>query len=70
MSDPEAIHLVYVQAVHDIVTSRYPSDDKDITVLAALQLQASYGDFKKDVHFPGMVVLSYQSFWKACENGG
>jgi len=46
MADPEAIKLIYLQAVSDVVTNRYPSNEKDITVLAALQLQATHGDYK------------------------
>jgi len=53
MSDPEAINLIYVQATQDVVSERYPAKTEDITVLAALQLQAAFGDYKKDVHFPG-----------------
>jgi len=48
MSDAEAVHLIYLQAVHDVVTERYPSNEKDITGLAALQLQATEGDFKRE----------------------
>lgn len=50
MADPEAINLIYMQAVSDVVTDRYPSKDKDITVLAALQLQATHLDFNPAVH--------------------
>eukprot|EP01006_Ploeotia_vitrea_P027799 TRINITY_DN60566_c0_g1_i2.p1 TRINITY_DN60566_c0_g1~~TRINITY_DN60566_c0_g1_i2.p1 ORF type:complete len:674 (+),score=448.69 TRINITY_DN60566_c0_g1_i2:161-2182(+) len=53
MTDPEAINLLYIQAVHDVVTQRYPVKDKDITVLAALQLQATYGDFQSESHVVG-----------------
>lgn len=53
IADPEAVNLIYVQATADVVTERYPCNEKDITVLAALQLQASFGDYKKDEHVPG-----------------
>ena len=46
MADPEAVNLLYLQATQDVVTERYPCNEKDITVLAALQLQASFGDYK------------------------
>lgn len=48
MSDPEAVNLIYLQAVHDVVTERYPCNEKDITGLAALQLQAQEGDYKRE----------------------
>jgi hypothetical protein len=50
MADPEAIRMIYLQAVRDVVTSRYPPQEKDITVLAALQLQATYGNYKEDTY--------------------
>jgi len=62
MSDPEAINLIYIQAIHDVVTSRYPCNEKDITVLAALQLQATFGDFKKEVHLPGWLSPKIEEF--------
>ncbi len=48
--DSEAVNLIYLQAVHDVVTWRYPVQEKDITVLGALQLQASYGNYKEDTN--------------------
>lgn len=62
MADPEAVNMIYIQAVADVVTNRYPSNEKDITVLAALQLQATYGDFKKDVHVPGWLAPKITEF--------
>jgi hypothetical protein len=62
MSDPEAINLIYIQATQDVVTERYPAKTEDITVLAALQLQATFGDYKKDVHFPGWLRPKLEQF--------
>jgi len=56
MSDPEAINLIYLQAIHDVVTCRYPFVEKVITVLSALQLQAAYGDYKKEACQPGWLL--------------
>jgi hypothetical protein len=56
MGDEEAVNLIYIQAVQDVVTSRYPSQDKDITVLAALQLQATFDDFNPDQHVAGWLA--------------
>jgi hypothetical protein len=72
MADPEAIKLIYLQAVSDVVTDRYPSNEKDITVLAALQLQATHGDYKKDVHMPGWLapkILEYIPKHLVCKKG-
>eukprot|EP00456_Euglypha_rotunda_P068051 TRINITY_DN591_c0_g1_i7.p1 TRINITY_DN591_c0_g1~~TRINITY_DN591_c0_g1_i7.p1 ORF type:complete len:814 (-),score=159.41 TRINITY_DN591_c0_g1_i7:107-2548(-) len=62
MSDPEAINLIYIQATQDVVSERYPAKQEDITVLAALQLQATFGDYKKDVHFPGWLRPKLEQF--------
>lgn len=56
IADPEAVSMLYLQAIHDIVTFRYPVKEKDITVLAALQLQATFGDYQPDAHGPGWLV--------------
>jgi hypothetical protein len=56
MADPVAVDLLYVQAVHDVVNNRYPVKEKDVTVLAALQLQATYGDYQPDAHGAGFLI--------------
>jgi len=62
MSDPECVNMIYLQAVSDVVTSRYPANEKDVTVLAALQLQATHGDFKKDVQVSGWLTPKLHEF--------
>lgn len=72
MADPEAVKLIYLQAVSDVVTNRYPSNEKDITVLAALQLQATHGDYKKDIHVAGWLapkILEYIPKHLVCKKG-
>lgn len=44
-SDSSAVELMYVQATHDIVDSRYPCSEQDAITLAALQMQEHFGDF-------------------------
>jgi len=44
-SDTSAIELMYVQATHDVVDSRYPCSEQDAITLAALQMQEAFGDF-------------------------
>jgi len=56
MADPEAVNMIYIQAVHDVITWRYPVNEKDITVLAALQLQAQYGNYKDDTHTDSWLI--------------
>lgn len=35
---------MYTQAVYDVVSARYPCGERNCLELAALQLQAEYGD--------------------------
>lgn len=42
--DLAAHHEMYVQAVYDVVSARYPCGERDCVALGALQLQAEYGD--------------------------
>ena len=42
--DKMATELMFTQAVHDIVDSRYPCSKQDSLTLAALQLQEEYGN--------------------------
>eukprot|EP00475_Leptophrys_vorax_P036370 TRINITY_DN6139_c0_g1_i1.p1 TRINITY_DN6139_c0_g1~~TRINITY_DN6139_c0_g1_i1.p1 ORF type:complete len:702 (+),score=211.53 TRINITY_DN6139_c0_g1_i1:117-2108(+) len=48
--DDEAIRLLYVQAVADMLNERYPLNRKLIPSMAALHLQASYGHFEHSTH--------------------
>lgn len=50
LDDEDALHLFYVQAVHDIVHGRYPAEARDCPSLAALFLQANFGDFRSEEH--------------------
>lgn len=50
IDDEEAVKLMYIQAVHDVTTERYPPEEKDCASLAALHLQAQFGDYQPDTH--------------------
>jgi len=56
MADPEAVNMIYIQAVHDVITWRYPVNEKDITVLAALQLQATFGNYNEETHTDNWLI--------------
>ena len=43
--DEPAIDLLYVQAKHDVIDSKYPCSRQDAVTLAALQLQEEFSDF-------------------------
>jgi hypothetical protein len=44
-TDLAAIELLFIQATHDIVDSRYPCSEQDSITLAALQMQEEYSDY-------------------------
>jgi len=50
IEDEEALNLVYMQAVHDVVNERYPADASICPSLGALQMQASFGDYNASQH--------------------
>jgi len=50
MDDEEALNMVYMQAVHDVVNERYPADTAICPSLGALQMQASFGDYNASQH--------------------
>uniref|UniRef100_A0A7R9UDD6 FERM domain-containing protein n=1 Tax=Pinguiococcus pyrenoidosus TaxID=172671 RepID=A0A7R9UDD6_9STRA len=43
--DVAGVHLMYIQATHDVVDARYPCTDNDSITLAALQVQEEHGDY-------------------------
>lgn len=43
--DSAGVHLMYIQATHDVVDARYPCQEQDSITLAALQVQEENGDF-------------------------
>merc|ERR1712167_381526 len=43
----QAIALMHIQAVHDVVDSRYPCSEQDNITLAALQIQTELGDISE-----------------------
>ena len=44
VGDKAAATLMYIQAVYDVVSARYPCNERDCMMLAGLQLQYEYGD--------------------------
>jgi hypothetical protein len=50
IEDEEALNLMYMQSVFDVVNEKYPAEAKDCPSLAALHLQSSFGDYNASVH--------------------
>jgi MyTH4 domain/FERM central domain/RA like domain/PTB domain (IRS-1 type) len=61
-TDTGAVELLYMQSVNDVVTGKYPVKDKDLCILAALQLQATFGDFHADMHGHGWLTGKLDDF--------
>jgi len=62
MADPTAKHHVYIQALHSVIDSEYPSSMDDAIKLAGLQVQIVYGDNKPGIHQPGFLVNNLKQF--------
>lgn len=50
---PEAIHLFYIQAVHNVTESHYPCDLNTSIQLAGLQIHCFLGDNIPEIHKVG-----------------
>jgi len=61
-SDNEAINLLYMQSVHDVISAKYPVKENHLTILAALQLQATFGDYHPDMHGHGWLLDKLEQF--------
>jgi hypothetical protein len=55
--DEAAERLMYIQAVYDVVSSRYPCNEEDCKTLAGLQLQVELGTKR----LPDLEVLLHRS---------
>jgi len=53
--DPKVVHLMFIQAVYNVVTGAYPTAEKDAVALAALQFQAKFGQHNAASHKPGFL---------------
>ncbi len=56
MQDPIAKDLVYIQAVHDVVSSVYNVTQEEALKLAGLQVQVVYGDHNPATHVQGFLT--------------
>lgn len=56
--DPKAVHMMYIQAVYNVISGIYPIELDDVATLAALQLQNKFGDHNPDTHKVGFLTNS------------
>jgi hypothetical protein len=61
-NDPGAIHLYYIQAVHNVIMSNYPCDAETAIRLGGIQLQLTVGDRNPDVHKAGYLLKNLASY--------
>jgi hypothetical protein len=54
-TDPKVIHMMFIQAVYNVITGIYPSNEKEAVSLAALQFQAKFGLHNSASHKPGFL---------------
>ncbi len=54
--DPAAINMLYIQCVHDVINDRIALKEAQAETLAALQLQATQGNYHPDHHHKGFLV--------------
>jgi len=54
-TDPKVIHMMFIQAVYNVITGIYPSNEKEAVALAALQFQAKFGLHNSASHKPGFL---------------
>ncbi len=56
--DPKIVHMLFTQAVYNIITGTYPTTEKDAVQLAAWQFQAKFGGHNPASHRPGFLTQS------------
>jgi acyl-CoA-binding protein len=61
-NDMEAINLLYMQSVMDVVSGKYPVKESHLVILAALQLQATFGDYHPEMHGHGWLIDKLEQF--------
>eukprot|EP00743_Colponemidia_sp_Colp-15_P007025 GILK01007581.1.p1 GENE.GILK01007581.1~~GILK01007581.1.p1 ORF type:complete len:411 (-),score=36.35 GILK01007581.1:362-1561(-) len=54
--DPMTNHLLYIQAVDNIINGTYPCDIETAIKLAAVQMQVNFGDHKRHTHQVGFLL--------------
>jgi len=61
-SDTGAVHLFYIQAVHNVIKSNYPCSVDTAIRLGGIQLQVIVGDRNLQVHKPGYLLETVQTY--------
>ena len=63
--DPKIVHMMFIQACYNVIIGTYPTTEKEVVLLAALQFQAKFGLHNSASHKPGflkhMIVRALRS---------
>jgi len=62
MKDTVAKHLLYIQALHSVIESEYPSSPEEAITLASLQVQVSNGDHNPSTPQVGFLGHNLKNF--------
>lgn len=62
MDDPVAKHLLYIQALANVINSDYPCGPDAAVKLAGLQVHIVYGDHNRQVHTPGFLTQNLKDY--------
>jgi hypothetical protein len=60
--DPTCQHMLYIQAVHDVVSSNYPCSVDEAVKLAGIQAYCNYGDFNPSLHKAGFLTTKIHQY--------
>jgi hypothetical protein len=59
LADPKVGYMHYIQGVYNVITSIYPTSIDECVSLAALQLQAKFGDHNPAVYVAPSLQFAY-----------
>jgi len=62
MEDPVARHLLYIQALANVISSDYPCNAEAAIKLAGLQVHIVYGDFNRAIHQAGFLIPNLKDY--------
>jgi len=62
MKDSVAKHLLYIQALHSVIESEYPSSVEEALLLAGLQVHVTYGEHNPNTHIVGFLNINLKDF--------
>jgi Krev interaction trapped protein 1 len=62
IKDMTAIHLLFVEAQHLVLSSQYPCNEEDAAYLGGIAMQVAFGNHNEELHKPGCLRDSLDKF--------